>query len=365
MEDTSLYLVFTSAFPMVGIKFEARLLSNPHSPTSTRIDAFVQESYSPAICKSIMSPFLYEIGYSPPIAFSTSDIMKSATYRALYSEFSTFNDNQKFFQATCTTATAIAECSYMHNSPEVRLQIAKYSWCLVYIEDRAAELLPGLMKFQEGLFRTRRQEHAILQIFQDNLTDMYKWWDPVAANCINVSALDFITGLLVEEDQVYRDMPISDAASSWPYALRRKTGSAEAYAYMLFPEDTCPKTKAHTQVIEDINIIINLMNDLLSYHKEALNGDTNNYIHLRARSAGKALPEVLQDIADELRAINARIVNVLQVTHPESVKTYKHFLMGYTDFHFCSPRYRLKDLELEPWKEMDHRLYYEPRGTHR
>ena len=118
--------------------------------------------------------------------------------------------------------------------------------------------------FQEDFFRRRISENALLASFQQNLLDMYNWWDPIAANLITISALDFITGLLMEEDPAYQVMQLSDAALAWPDFLRRQTGSAVAYACMLFPMDSCPDTSTYIQVVEDMAYIVNILNDLLS-----------------------------------------------------------------------------------------------------
>lgn len=65
--------------------------------------------------------------------------------------------------------------------------------------------------------------------------------------------------------QAIRDMQLSDAGQSWPYFLRNKTGSAAAYAFMLFPKHLNLDLSIYIQVIEDIVLFTNLVNDILSW----------------------------------------------------------------------------------------------------
>ena len=69
----------------------------------------------------------------------------------------------------------------------------------------------------------------------------------------------------MEEMPVIRDMKISNAAHSWPNYLREKTGSAEAYAFMLFPRTSNLDISVYIQVINDIAFFTNLTNDIMSY----------------------------------------------------------------------------------------------------
>ena len=106
---------------------------------------------------------------------------------------------------------------------------------------------------------------ALLQVFRKNLADMYEFYDPISANCITTCAMDFINGCLLEQESTIRNMKLSDAAHSWPYYLRMKTGTAVAYAFMLFPKKSHPDMSVYIQAIDDMCLFINLANDILSY----------------------------------------------------------------------------------------------------
>jgi Trichodiene synthase (TRI5) len=137
---------------------------------------------------------------------------------------------------------------------------------LIYVDD-LGQKFPSLLEEFQRLVLTANEspDGAFLQAFREHLTDMYHFWDPIPANCITLAAMDFINGCLLEEMPIIRDMKISKAAHSWPYYLRTKTGSASAYAFMLFPKEINPDMSVYIQVIEDISLYTNLVNDILSY----------------------------------------------------------------------------------------------------
>ena len=69
----------------------------------------------------------------------------------------------------------------------------------------------------------------------------------------------------MEEMPAIRDMDLSNAAHSWPYYLREKTGFAEAFAFMIFPRTSNIDISVYIKVIKDIAVFIDLANDILSY----------------------------------------------------------------------------------------------------
>jgi len=107
-------------------------------------------------------------------------------------------------------------------------------------------------------------EGDFLVAFRKHLTDYYRLFDPIPANCINLAAMDFLNGCLLEQMPAIREMKLTDAAHSWPYFLRNKTGSAQSYAFMLFPKEKKVDMTSYIQVIEDITMYTNLVNDILS-----------------------------------------------------------------------------------------------------
>ncbi|KAG6907194.1 hypothetical protein DXG01_010007 [Tephrocybe rancida] len=195
-----------------------------------------------------------------------------------------------------------------------------------YLDDLCHKFPSSMERFQQSVLSSESVDEAVLDKFRANLCGMYHLWDTIPANCIASSAMDFISGSLLEGLQ--GKIAVSPGAHSWPYYLREKTGVATAYAFMIFPQDPSYNVMDFIQVIGDIAIYINLVNDVLSFYKEELAHDTGNYVHNRALVNGKSTHDTLGDIVGETVAAYSRVCNVLQAS-PASNERWKIFAYGY------------------------------------
>ena len=155
---------------------------------------------------------------------------------------------------------------YLFSQPVIRHGISSltFSRYLIYIDDLGQKFPSSLGGFQQRVFENDVPQEDLLQTFREHLTDMYQFWDPIPGNCINLAGMDFINGCILEQMPAIRDMKLSDAGQSWPYFLRNKTGGSGAFAFMLFPKHLNINISVYIQVIEDIVLITNLLNDILS-----------------------------------------------------------------------------------------------------
>ncbi|KAJ7878913.1 hypothetical protein B0H13DRAFT_1630935 [Mycena leptocephala] len=133
-----------------------------------------------------------------------------------------------------------------------------------------------------AFLKAYRSPLALLQRYAETLRIVYKYYDSVVANFIIQSSLAFITCCLLETRKEYKEMPQREPGGNWAYFFRNKGGIADAYCLFNFPKRDCPDISAFLQVVPDMTIYINLGNDILSFYKEELQGETNTYIHMRA-----------------------------------------------------------------------------------
>ncbi|KAF8067792.1 isoprenoid synthase domain-containing protein [Lyophyllum atratum] len=304
--------------------------SNHHVLRQQQSQGFVQE---------IVSTFLDDLNYHPPD--SDAELRKRLSH-TLRSDFAVYNDNSAWFEKVCAQASAMAELSYPGHAAKVQLQIARFTWFMLYLDDLCHKFPSSLERFQRHVLTSDAAQAPILRCFQDHLTDMYHSWDAIPANCIILSAMEYVNGCALEEMPAIRGMELSNAAHSWPYYLRAKTGVAGAYSFMIFPMDTNPDISVYIQVIGDISLFIDLTNDILSFYKEHLAGETNNYVHNRAYVTQKSIYDTLRDVARDALAAHARVTRILQST--DAYNSWKSFVNGYLAFHVTQERYLLCDL---------------------
>lgn len=291
-----------------------------------------------SLTKDIVVNFVERLDYTPPDAITRP----RTTYPALCSEFAAYNDGGEWFKKLTIESCTMAELSYPDLPYEIQLQIARYTWFLIYVDDLGQKFPAALEGFQQCVFENKPPAGGFLEAFRLHLTDMYKYWDKIPANCINLSAMDYINGCLLEDMPSIRNMKLSQHAHTYPFFLRNKTGTALAYAWMMFPKEFHPDMSEYIQVIDDLNLYIDFVNDIMSFYKECIAGETNNYISVRAKITQKSLVEALQDTVSDTLAAYERISKVLRNTN--AYVPWKNFVRGYLAFHFGLKRYRLNDL---------------------
>ena len=67
----------------------------------------------------------------------------------------------------------------------------------------------------------------VLKNLTPHLSEYYDDYAPICANSIVVSALEHLSGTVLETKDVC-EMKLHQEATSWPYFLREKTGTARA-----------------------------------------------------------------------------------------------------------------------------------------
>ncbi|KXN92966.1 hypothetical protein AN958_09080 [Leucoagaricus sp. SymC.cos] len=275
------------------------------------------------VIKRFITTFLNGIDYT--LARSNEERRK-ALCKALLLGFSEHRHNV-WFEDMCRQSAAMAELAYHEHPFEEQLQIASFTWFMLYIDDLCSKFPGSLQRFQHSILSNKDSDHGVLTHFRAHLLDMYNFWDTAAANGIITAAMEFVNGCALEEMPELRNMTLSVSARSWPYFLRMKTGVAQAYAFMIFPRHSNPDISGFIQVIGDISLFIDLTNDILSFYKEDLAGETKNYVHNRACMNRQPVLDVLNNILYEALAAQARVTATLHNT--ESVKQWSTFIKGY------------------------------------
>ncbi|KAF8187367.1 hypothetical protein K438DRAFT_1506058, partial [Mycena galopus ATCC 62051] len=171
----------------------------------------------------------------------------------------------------------------------------------------------------------------------------YKHWDPVCANIMVSAVFDFVGGNVMERRKEILTMEISFTAPNWPTYFRMKTGLAPGFSGGNFPKHAHPDISSYIQVLPDIDAYMCLANDILSFYKEGLAGETTDYVRVRSKATLKSVGHVLVEMVREVGELHARIPATLS-GHPAALAAWETFEHGYIAYHLTLGRYKLSEL---------------------
>ncbi|KAF7328107.1 Terpenoid synthase [Mycena sanguinolenta] len=293
------------------------------------------------------------------------------------------------------TAGGIAERSYPYASTQLKLLFAKLTAIVTIIDDSIEDeaVYKHLVQFSAKLYRGEAQQNELLAVYNATLKELSEVYgdDSVLRGLAIVPWINFVDACLMEKQifgperskivdpvQLRRFGNEDSLALKFPHYLRSKTGIAEAYAAGIFKatESQYLPLQKYIKALPDLTFYIEAFNDILSFHKEEIAGETYNLIHLRTRSIsssgvpgtganGEWTPyDTLRLLCDEVIEAAHRIDGLLRLDEcerklrGEAVESdvdevdiqiaiqwsgYRH---GYVSWHLECRRYQLGSLKL-------------------
>jgi len=263
--------------------------------------------------------------------------------------------------------TSCAHITPRHN----QIWIALCTACLFFVDDvprRFPTELPSLRAFNNRLVRGEKQGNAVLDAVVDLLKETPRvFGGHVPADLLTTSIMDFATTTVMECETT--NMHILASAKGYPSYQRVMTGIGEAYAVMVFPPDI--PYEEYIQAMPELALFICTVNDVLSFYKEELDGESTNHVTTIAARKGISRVEAFEDLADTSVELYQRILSILDGLPPSGSGSMKgvdnweregdaevtrgfsrareaftHFVEGYFAFYFSSKRYRLMEVGL-------------------
>ncbi|KAJ6571451.1 terpenoid synthase [Mycena capillaripes] len=315
----------------------------------------------------------------------------------------------------------IIERAYPYSSNQLRLLYAKLTAIAILIDDSIEDdtIHTEILQFSHKLYRGEDQQNGMLALYHENMKELSDMFgsDTVLRGLATVPWINYIDACLMEKQIFTAEVRLNCSPSrtscsrlpfieqfleitgiyrfGWvcteivsigttcmvshshridsPHYLRSKSGIAEAYAAAIFKatkDQYLPLTK-FIKVLPDLTFYIEVINDLLSFHKEEIDGETYNLIHLRTRSLalsgvrgnGSAGEWTSNDtfglLCDEIREATRRIDGLLRLDECERkargeagvsvdevdvqiAKQWRGFRDGYISWHFECRRYKLE-----------------------
>ncbi|KAF9237731.1 isoprenoid synthase domain-containing protein, partial [Melanogaster broomeanus] len=240
-------------------------------------------------------------------------------------------------------ATAGAHLSGTDRALQIWIAIfTGYAICIDDMPERFPEEMQNIRAFNDRFVRGEKQGNAVLDAFADTLREIPRvFGGSVPANLVTTSILNFVTANVIEWET--RDMQILATAKQYPTYQRTLSGIAEAYAFMVFPSDL--PFGQYIQAIPEMTHFIHGLNDILSFYKEELAGETGGQIPMIAARKGISRIEAFEELADNTGELYDRIVSILD-SLSRICEAFKQYAVGYVWFHTSLERYRLAEMGL-------------------
>lgn len=228
---------------------------------------------------------------------------------------------------------------YAHTHVGTQVEIALYTVSGLCVDDyevpRAA-----LSEFARRLQTGRTQLHPVLDRFAETLARMPDFFNLYAATTVLTDSINFVNCTLFERE--LEDMRLSATAVQYPSYKRARNGLGEVFSAFIWDKFSFPDVATYIQALPDAIVFLIHCNDVLSFYKEELAGDTKNFIHDRARVTGKHAHIVALELLEEVIASVHRVRDILQGEKERDA--WERFLTGYVSFHLTTPRYKLMDV---------------------
>ncbi|KAF5676907.1 longiborneol synthase [Fusarium heterosporum] len=253
--------------------------------------------------------------------------------------------NSYSYQSLLVGYTYADNCLPYHDL-EVKVFVAIYTW-LATLCDNAERLniVNDVEMFQSRYLTGKEQPTILTQAFAKELRRAYELYHPLVANLIVNSSFNLLTSTALVAREGIKDKRYhpSKGGNYFPWYIRERDGVGEAYAWFTFPKRQFPNLDVPIEAIEDMTRFIAYANDVLSFYKETLEGETSNYINTTAAYDGTdsivTLRKTAQDAIDNAR----RIESVLK-GKDEYERAWRLHAAGYIQMHVMRGRYRLWEL---------------------
>jgi len=237
---------------------------------------------------------------------------------------------------------AFSEMIYHGLSLELKKITAQFAWYLLYVDDVAPQNTAPYLAFQHRFLLKLPQLDPVLDALADVLHLIDYYYDVVFANTIISGTFDVITAICIEP--VIESFTLTSNVARLPWFFRSRNGFGVGSALLAFPKSRNPDIGVILQILPTMDFWISATNDLLSFYKEELAGETSTYINNRAKVEGKNPMEIFGQLGFEIAEARRSIDAVVCGSTANMIEAWTEFEFGYIWWHLEGDRYKLKDI---------------------
>ncbi|KAJ5544853.1 hypothetical protein N7461_007157 [Penicillium sp. DV-2018c] len=292
----------------------------------------------------LINDFLDNVSYRHPDIKWDSE-MESRLKKSLRTEGIPDNLLQRI-QPRIMAAVAITQSAYSFLPSHSQDILAIWAALTISIDDLGPDITIGLQRYSDDLLNGRKHADPLFEATTNWLRKNCQYFGKFGGDMIFKSTIDFFCACY-HEPKMYSDVMPTDAPEFTEY-FRYKSGAAEGYAFILFPEEIFPEQTHLNTYLPAVPYLIQFMNfgnDLFSFYKEEMQSDRQNYIHARVQSEGISPVQALELTAERTVALFHKIRAIVSGNLAVQ-QAIDGFLHGYLLFHLGSSRYRLQELDI-------------------
>ncbi|KAH9949258.1 hypothetical protein B0H21DRAFT_820260 [Amylocystis lapponica] len=240
------------------------------------------------------------------------------------------------------TAITLAITAYAHiTAIETKLCIVLFTAVILSLDDPAIMDSVASREFHYNVCAGELLgDNGLFGQLVKLLRGMWEHYPRYSASAISSSALQFVNMTLLENET--KSAVLSGSARLFLEHRRTLSATAEAYGCFIWEKTRFPDVTAYMQAIPDTMLLVGYINDILSFYKEEIAGETGNYIRDRASLSSMTALEMLREVIDETVAAMERIRVILG--EGPARDAWEGFAAGYINGHTKCLRYRLQEI---------------------
>ncbi|GJE96500.1 hypothetical protein PsYK624_126970 [Phanerochaete sordida] len=262
-----------------------------------------------------------------------------ARVRAVVAGWDVGNVDKARLERHVVTAIMMSTITYGHTALESQQIIALYTICVICIDDDEVDA-EALSQFAVRLQAGQKQLHPLLDRYAEVLARLPEYFCAYTATAMFTDSINFVNNTLFE--QKLERMHLHPAAAQYPQYKRAGNGLGSVYVGFIWDKFAFPDVSTFIQALPDALTVTFDANDVLSFYKEELSGDTKNFVHDSARVTNKDTHSLVRELVDRI-VTGVHTVRAILEGGKER-EAWEHWLTGYVSWHILAPRYRLASL---------------------